>query len=114
MDENKFNYLVSQTRLETKARRLAMRSLVNLEPTTTIALSEKVSRQLVEQAKKRIITQERIERAIPIEKIHIDAYVSPAVNEVMRSAIHADNPDSVKRRALSKNAMKVLERMLIG
>ena len=83
MKEDEFIRLVKKTKLNHYSIRLAYRALVIGDKNVNIANAYKVKRQIVEQVKKRILRQQRIENSIPRTWEHISTHLPKELIEMV-------------------------------
>lgn len=77
MEKTEFERLVHETGLQERAIRLALRVLVDGEKPADVAQSEDVSRQLVEQAVRRVQRQQQITNGIPDNWVRVSVSLPP-------------------------------------
>lgn len=83
MGKGEFVGLIKQTNLQPLAIRVAYRALVLGEKNVTIANSYCINRQIVEQAKRRVLRQQRIDKNIPATWEHISTHLPSELTEVV-------------------------------
>lgn len=70
MEKGEFVDLVKKTKLKPHSIRIAYRALVLGDKNVNIANAYSVKRQIVEQAKRRVLRQQKIENSIPETWLH--------------------------------------------
>lgn len=94
MEKDEFVALMKKTKLKPHSIRFAYRALVLGEKNVNIAKIYNVKRQVVEQAKKRVLRQQQIEKAIPKTwehiSIHLPSELIAAVVWLEEQAKHKD------------------------
>jgi hypothetical protein len=84
MDDVEFVSLVKQTKLKLYSIRFAYRALVLGDKNGNVANVYGVKRQLVEQAKKRVLRQQKIEKKIPDTWGHVSVHLPIELIEVVK------------------------------
>lgn len=94
MDKAEFISLIKQTKLKPHSIRFAYRALVLGDKNVNIANAYGVKRQVVEQVKKRVLRQQKIEKSIPGAWVHISLHLPieliEAVNWLEEQAKYQD------------------------
>jgi hypothetical protein len=75
MEKNEFVALIKKTKLKPLSIRVAYRALVLGEKNVNIANSYSINRQIVEQAKRRVLRQQEIEKSIPETWEHLSIHL---------------------------------------
>ena len=84
MDKTLFDSLAEKTGLQDRARRLAYRVLVEGEKSVEVAKDEDVTRQLVDQAARRITRQQEIENGIPESWLPVSVSLPPELANAVK------------------------------
>jgi hypothetical protein len=119
MEKNEFIALVKKTKLKPYSIRMAYRALVLGEKNINIANIYGVKRQVVEQAKRRVLHQQKIENNIPKAWEHISMHLpSELVKAVSWLEEHAKHQDglivkrSKKPPELSTETIELISNLL--
>ena len=83
MEKDEFIKLIRKTKLQPLSIRLAYRALISGDKNVNIANAYGVKRQIVEQVKKRILRQQKIENNIPETWIYISTHLPKELIEVI-------------------------------
>ena len=83
MEKDEFVKLIKKTKLKPLSIRAAYRALVLGEKNVTIAKAYGISRQIIEQAKKRVLRQQKIDENIPTTWEHISAHLPIELTEAV-------------------------------
>lgn len=83
MEKEEFIHLVKNTKLKPLSIRIAYRALIVGDKNVNIANAYGVKRQIVEQAKKRILRQQKIDNNIPETWVHISTHLPKELIEVI-------------------------------
>lgn len=84
MEKEEFVRLVRETRLTLYSIRFAYRTLVLGERNANIAKIYQVKRQVIEQAKRRILRQQKIENSIPDKWLHVSVHLPLELVEAIK------------------------------
>jgi len=84
MEKEEFIRLVKMTKLKPHSIRFAYRALVLGEKNVNIANAYSVKRQVVEQAKRRILREQKIENSIPETWNHISTHLPSELVEAVK------------------------------
>ncbi|MCP4320983.1 MAG: hypothetical protein GY787_03845 [Alteromonadales bacterium] len=83
MEKEEFVKLIKKTKLQPLSIRAAYRALVLGEKNVTISKSYGISRQIIEQAKKRVLRQQEIDKNIPTTWVHISTHLPSELTEAI-------------------------------
>lgn len=83
MEKDEFVKLIKKTKLKPLSIRVAYRALVLGEKNVTIAKSYGINRQIIEQAKKRVLRQQKIDENIPTTWVHISTHLPSELTEAV-------------------------------